>query len=130
MRTRYLGLVRSAGKAVIYCQMLPEEYLRLFGQAKHVDTRLFLGWVGQPGHRALYQGTVFGEPVPAEEDGRFDVYGQQAIDLAKRLGLHGRLRELAVIEAAQFACSTEGRKAGSGAIGQLKAAVAAYNEAQ
>ena len=35
-----------------------------------------------------------------------------------------------VVEAAQFACSPEGHKPGSGAMGQLKAAVAAYNEAQ
>jgi hypothetical protein len=35
-----------------------------------------------------------------------------------------------VIEAARFATSPEGRKKGSGAMGQLKEAVAAYNEAQ
>ena len=35
-----------------------------------------------------------------------------------------------IIEAARFAFSPEGRKPDSGAMGQLKAAVAAYNEAQ
>jgi len=35
-----------------------------------------------------------------------------------------------VVEAAQFTMSPEGHKPGSGAMGQLKAAVAAYNEAQ
>ena len=35
-----------------------------------------------------------------------------------------------VIEAAQFAMSPEGHKPSSGAMGRLKAAVAAYNEAQ
>jgi hypothetical protein len=38
--------------------------------------------------------------------------------------------QAAVLEAAQFACSPEGRKPGSGAMGELKAAVKAYNEAE
>jgi len=36
----------------------------------------------------------------------------------------------AIVLAAQFACSPEGRKRGPGAMRDLKAAVAAYNEAQ
>jgi len=35
-----------------------------------------------------------------------------------------------IVKAARFACSPEGHKSGSGAMGQLKTAVAAYNEAK
>jgi len=51
------------------------------------------------------------------------------------LQMHDRLRRLCglsneVVQAAQFACSPEGRKHGSGAMHDLRQAVQAYTEAQ